>query len=112
MRIVLIGCGGQLGTALTARFAGRIIPLTSDALDIADARQVRRTLPELRPELVINAAAYNFVDRAEEDSERAYAVNATGPRVLAETCAVLDIPLVHVSTDYVFGGARHRPAPD
>ncbi len=111
MRITLIGVGGQLGTALTARFEGKVIPLGSDAIDIADAKQVRRILPELRPELVINAAAYNFVDRAEDEFERAWAVNTTGPRVLAELCATLDIPLVHVSTDYVFGGLRSRNVP-
>src|SRR5437879_4787937 len=102
MRIVLIGAGGQLGTALTARLGGHVIPVGRDAIDLADAQQVRRVVPDLRPELVINAAAYNFVDNAEEEADRAYAVNATGPRILAETCAALDVPLVHVSTDYVY----------
>lgn len=111
MRIVLIGAGGQLGTALTAQFSGRVIPLGSTEIDIADARQVRRVIPESHPELVINAAAYNFVDRAETESDRAYAVNATGPRILAETCAALDVPLVHVSSDYVFGTDRDRRVP-
>ena len=111
MRIVLLGSGGQLGTALTARFEGRVIALGSAAFDIADANQVRRIIPELCPEFVINAAAYNFVDRAEDEPDRAYAVNATGPRILAETCAALDVPLVHVSTDYVFGGVREDRIP-
>jgi dTDP-4-dehydrorhamnose reductase len=111
MQIVLIGAGGQLGTALTARIGAKVIPLGSAAIDIADAQQVRRIIPELRPELVINAAAYNFVDRAEDEADRADAVNATGPRVLAETCAGLDIPLVHISTDYVFGGVQDRQVP-
>ena len=75
MRIVLLGAGGQLGTALSARFAGKVIPLGTDAIDIADANQVRRIVPELHPELVINAAAYNFVDRAEDEFDRVYAIN-------------------------------------
>ncbi|HEY3963882.1 MAG TPA: dTDP-4-dehydrorhamnose reductase [Planctomycetaceae bacterium] len=111
MQIVLIGAGGQLGTALTARLGGKVIPLGSSAIDIADAEQVRRVLPELCPDLVINAAAYNFVDRAEDEFERAYAVNATGPQAVAQVCAALDIPFVHVSTDYVYGGVRDRNVP-
>src|SRR5438132_13101972 len=108
MRIVLIGAGGQLGTALTGRLPGRIVPIRHDALDIVDAARVAEVLSREEPELVINAAAYNFVDRAEDEPERAFAVNAQGPRFLAETCALLDVPLVHVSTDYVFGADIHR----
>jgi dTDP-4-dehydrorhamnose reductase len=111
MRIVLIGSSGQLGTALTPRLAGQIIPLGRDALDMADAEQVHRIIPEVRPDLVINAAAYNFVDRAEDEHDRAYAVNAVGPRALAQTCAALGVPLLHVSTDYVFGATRDRHVP-
>jgi dTDP-4-dehydrorhamnose reductase len=111
MRIALIGAAGQLGTALTKRLEGEIIPLGRDALDIADANCVTEALTSSRPELVINAAAYNFVDRAENESDRAFAVNALGPRHLAESCAALDVPLVHVSTDYVFGEDAGRRIP-
>src|SRR5436190_12203260 len=111
MRIVLIGAAGQLGTALNARLPGVVIPLGRDALDIADAARVADVLTKSQPDLVINAAAYNFVDRAEDESDRACAVNALGPRNLAETCASLDIPLVHVSTDYVFGQDAGRRIP-
>jgi dTDP-4-dehydrorhamnose reductase len=64
MRIALIGAGGQLGTALTGRLTAELIPLGRDALDIADATSVAAAFTRSRPELVINAAAYNFVDRA------------------------------------------------
>src|SRR5262249_47509981 len=102
MRIVLIGAAGQLGTALSARLPGEIIPLGREVLDISDARNVREVLPGAQPDLVINAAAYNFVDRAEDEFDRAMAVNALGPQYLAETCASLGTPLVHVSSDHVF----------
>ncbi len=111
MRIALIGAGGQLGTALTARLSGELILLGRDALDIADAANVADVLRQSCPDLVINSAAYNFVDRAEEERDRASAVNALGPQHLAGSCAALNIPLVHVSTDYVFGQDTGRRTP-
>ncbi len=111
MRILLIGAGGQLGTALSGRLTGEVIFFGSKDLDIADAARVRQAVPGARPDLVINAAAYNFVDRAEDERERAFAVNALGPRFLAETCGFLDIPLVHVSSDYIFGQDTGRRTP-
>jgi dTDP-4-dehydrorhamnose reductase len=111
MRIAIIGAAGQLGTALTARLTGKIIPLGREALDISDGARVHEVLPAAEPDVVINAAAYNFVDRAEEESERALLINALGPRYLAETCAALDVPFVHVSTDYVFGSDVGRRVP-
>jgi dTDP-4-dehydrorhamnose reductase len=111
MRILLIGAGGQLGTALSGRLAGEMISCSSKDLDISDAARVRQAVPAARPDLVINAAAYNFVDRAEDDRDRAFAVNALGPRFLAEICASLDVPLVHISSDYVFGQDAGRRTP-
>jgi dTDP-4-dehydrorhamnose reductase len=111
MRILLIGAGGQLGTALSGCLTGEILPFNSSDLDISNATLVRQAVPAARPDLVINAAAYNFVDRAEDERDRAFAVNALGPRFLAETCASLDIPLVHVSSDYVFGKDAGRRMP-
>src|SRR5260370_15585603 len=105
------GGGGELGTALAGRLTGQIVLLPRDVIDISDADEVREQVPRVGPDLVINAAAYNFVDRAESESERAYAVNALGPRHLAEICASLDIPLVHISTDYVFGSDADRREP-
>jgi len=87
------------------------MPLGRDALDIADAASVADVFARTRPDLVINAAAYNFVDRAEEERDRAAAVNAEGPKNLAAACAALDIPFVHFSTDYVFGQDAGRRIP-
>lgn len=103
MRIALIGAGGQLGTALQARLAGHIVSLPRETADLTKSAQLRETVLAARPDLVINAAAYNLVDRAEDEPEQAFAVNAFGVGVLAQTCNQLGVPLVHVSTDYVFG---------
>jgi len=111
MRIVLIGAAGQLGTAVSARLPGEVIPLGREGLDISDARSICDALPRAQPDLVINAAAYNFVDRAEDEFDRAMAVNALGPQYLAETCASLGTPLVHVSSDHVFGQDAGRKTP-
>jgi len=104
MRIALIGARGQLGTALQSTLTGDVVPLGRSEIDIADSDRVASCLSEVQPGLVINAAAYNFVDRAEEEPEQAFAVNAFGPLHLARFCGGREIPLVHVSTDYVFSG--------
>src|SRR4029453_3120850 len=111
MRIVLPGAGGQLGTALARRLEGEIVPLGRNAIDLPDGDRVIDVVTRATPHLVINAAAYNFVDRAEDEREQAFAVNARGPWALARACSALDIPLLHVSTDYVFGRDVQRAAP-
>src|SRR5215471_14799521 len=111
MRIVLIGAGGQLGTALMDRLSGEIVAPSRHDLDLTDAQKIHSALAAARPDLIINAAAYNFVDRAEDEPERAFAVNALGVGVLARSCGGLDVPLVHVSSDYVFGLDDGRSGP-
>src|SRR5262249_51457378 len=111
MRIALLGPHGQLGTALTGCLSGDVVPLPRATLDVADMGSVDMGLDEAKPELIINATAYNFVDKAEGEAERAYAVNGLGPRNLALWCAAYDVPLVHVSTDYVFGLDASRTVP-
>jgi dTDP-4-dehydrorhamnose reductase len=111
MRIVLIGAGGQLGTALMDRLSGEIVAPSRHDLDLTDAQRIHSTLAAVRPDLIINAAAYNFVDRAEDEPERAFAVNALGVGVLARSCGELDVALVHVSSDYVFGLDDGRSTP-
>ncbi|RME60788.1 dTDP-4-dehydrorhamnose reductase [Candidatus Parcubacteria bacterium] len=107
MRLLITGSSGQLGTEL-ARQAGGHEVLAADyqQLDITDAGAVNRWVDEYRPDAVINAAAYTAVDRAEEDYEAAFAVNRDGAAHLARACARLGIPLVHVSTDYMFDGSK------
>src|SRR4029077_11299975 len=86
-------------------------PLGRDVIDLEEGGSVRPALTRQAPHLVINAAAYNFVDRAEDETERAFIVNARGPWALARACAARDIPLVHVSSDYVFGRDAARTTP-
>jgi dTDP-4-dehydrorhamnose reductase len=104
MKIALVGRRGQLGSELHALLGGDVVPLTREQLDITDGARVDSVLSQLRPDRVINAAAWNFVDRAEDEPQTAFAANALGPRNLACWCARSGVPLVHVSTDYVFSG--------
>lgn len=104
MNIALIGARGQLGTALQSVLAGRVTPLDRDEIDVGNRDSVQAVLAQTAPDAVVNAAAYNFVDRAEQEPQTAFAVNAFGPRNLAAFCRDRDLPLVHVSTDYVFSG--------
>ncbi len=109
-RILLAGAGGQLGRSLREVLADRELhPRTRDELDIASLDAVRDAVAQIEPDLVVNAAAYNAVDAAEEDPEAAYSGNALGPRNLAVATAGRAIPLLHVSTDYVFDGRGARP---
>ena len=111
-RVLVIGKAGQVAqalsrgaikSALTYRFAGRT------DVDLADPFSLRSGIERTNPQLVINAAAYTAVDKAETESTEAYAVNADGPRELAMICAERDIPLIHLSTDYVFDGTKRAP---
>ncbi len=107
--ILVTGAGGQLGGNLLRRDVPgvSIRGLTSSDLDITDADAV---LDAVRPgDVVLNCAAYTAVDAAETDEDAAAAVNATGPRILAEACARVGARLVHVSTDYVFPGDASTP---
>jgi dTDP-4-dehydrorhamnose reductase len=108
---VLIGAAGQLGADLLRTFdgPGRIIPLTRGDLDILDTTRVHALLAELQPTLVVNAAAYNQVDRAEDDDAAAIAINATAVEHIAHACQAQHATFVHFSTDYVFDGARRTP---
>ncbi len=111
MKILVTGCRGQVGTELVklAREEGLdTTGLDAMALDITDSTAVDFALNKHRPDAVVNAAAYTAVDRAEEEPEAAFAVNRDGPTNLARTCEMAGIPLVHVSTDYVFNGSKTR----
>src|SRR5215469_13325472 len=103
MRYVILGSAGQLGRDLGPCLSGEVIPLTRELADLTFPQTLRTALTELHPAVVVNCAAYNFVDRAETEPEAAFAVNTWGVRNLALVCRDLDIALVHFSTDYVFG---------
>lgn len=109
-RIIATGGGGQVGTELVRRAAANRVDvkaLTRADLDITDPVAVRRLLDAERPDVVINAAAYTAVDKAEEDAEAAFAVNRDAPGHIAGACAKRDIALIHISTDYVFDGGKN-----
>ncbi|HLA78288.1 MAG TPA: dTDP-4-dehydrorhamnose reductase [Vicinamibacteria bacterium] len=110
MRILLTGAGGQLGRALQSQLSRhQLTALDRGRLDITRLEAVRQALGSVAPELVLNAAAYNAVDRAESDPEAAFRVNALGPRNLALAAAEAGAAILHVSSDYVFDGESQRP---
>ncbi len=111
MRILLLGKNGQLGWELQRTLAplGDTTALDYAELNLLDFDALRKACRELQPELVVNASAYTNVDKAETESEAAYAVNGTVPGILAEEAARLEAVLIHISTDYVFDGEKGRP---
>lgn len=111
MRIVVTGVTGQVGSALASRLStiGTVVPVDRTALDLARPREMPRRLDELSPDVIINSAAYTAVDRAEDERELAFLVNAEAPGVLARWAAERAVPLIHFSTDYVFDGRGSRP---
>lgn len=111
MKIAIVGAGGQLGQDLAEVLGAEAMPLGRVDADVARPDQLRRALIERRPDVVVNCAAYNFVDRAESEPEAAFAVNALGVRNLAHVCRDLDCVLVHVSSDYAFGLDQERREP-
>lgn len=112
MKIVVCGADGQLGLCLRDAFAAtsaEVFFYNRQALDITDFAAVEQTLATVKPEIVINAAAYTAVDKAESDIAQAYLVNETGPENLAKVTNTLGVALVHISTDYVFDGISSQP---
>lgn len=109
---MLIGANGQTGRELRRSLVtlAPVVPLTRSEADLTDPAALSRAVRAHAPSLIVNAAAYNEVDRAEEEPERAMAVNAAAPGVLAEEAKRLGAALVHYSTDYVFGMTIHRQA--
>jgi dTDP-4-dehydrorhamnose reductase len=112
LRILVTGRNGQVGDELQKTLAplGEVIALDRAALDLADKSAIRKLVRQLRPGLIVNAAAYTAVDKAESQTELAFAINAGAPAVLAEEAAALGIWLIHYSTDYVFAGDKPQGA--
>lgn len=112
VRLLVFGGGGQLGRELDVvtsdqRVAATLLPRTQ--ADICDRDAVISAVQRVNPTVIVNAAAYTKVDQAEVERERAFSSNCEGPALLAEVCAERGLPLVHVSTDYVFDGAKPTP---
>lgn len=112
MTVLILGAGGQVGAALRWRAMARgasAVGLAHGDLDIADGAIVRAVIDEVQPSAVVNCAAYTDVDGAETDEETAQRINRDGAGHVAAACAPLGVPLIHLSTDYVFDGAKPTP---
>ena len=111
MRILLTGRTGQVGWELERALAplGSVIATDRAGLDLGDPETIRRIVREAKPDVIVNAAAYTAVDRAESEPEAAMRINGAAPGVLAEEARRLGALLVHYSTDYVFDGAKDSP---
>jgi dTDP-4-dehydrorhamnose reductase len=111
VKIIIIGAGGRLGTALVREWRGQfdVTGFDHSQLDIGDFDQLRETLRTLRFDLLVNCAAQTDVDRCETEKEEAFRLNGEAPGVLAEICSRKDARMIHLSTDYVFDGAKGDP---
>jgi dTDP-4-dehydrorhamnose reductase len=111
MKVLISGRHGQVSRALQQRLGavGELIVLGRDQMDLAHPDQIRQQIQRLRPDLIINAAAYTAVDLAQSEPEAAVAINGVAPGVFAEEALGLGIPLIHYSTDYVFDGSKPGP---
>jgi dTDP-4-dehydrorhamnose reductase len=107
-RVLIVGGAGQVGVELQRSFAafGSIVAVDREKFDLADPDQTRALVRQERPDIILNAAAYTAVDRAESESDLAKAINENAPRVLAEEALQTGALLVHYSTDYVFDGTK------
>ncbi len=110
-RILIVGKNGQLGLELEKAFAGfgTATAVGRETIDLSDAAQIRELVRSAEPDVILNAAAYTAVDRAETESDLALAINSRAPRVLAEEAKKRGALLVHYSTDYVFDGKKQGP---
>jgi dTDP-4-dehydrorhamnose reductase len=109
--VLLTGAGGQVGFELARSLASLCEVIAPDraALDLADADAIVSVVRQTRPQLIVNAAAYTAVDKAETESAAAFAINGRAPGILAEEAKQLGAVLIHYSTDYVFDGRRSTP---
>ena len=108
MKIFLTGKNGQLGAKLEddLKKTHEVIAMDQDALDLMDVKLTDDTIYKVNPDLIINAAAYTNVDKAEKDKDLAYKVNVVAPKTLSDLAKLLDIPIIHISTDYIFDGSK------
>src|SRR5216683_349442 len=112
MKLLVLGAGGQVGRELCRRewpTGYQIAAFDRGDVDITREESIAAAMERERPDLVINTAAYTAVDRAEREPDAAWAANCSGPAQLAEACRAAVIPLIHMSTDYVFDGGKAGP---
>jgi dTDP-4-dehydrorhamnose reductase len=110
-RVLIVGAAGQVGVELQRSFAGfgPIVAVDKETFDLGDPEQTRALVRREKPDVILNAAAYTAVDRAESEPHIAKAINEDAPRVLAEEALRTNALLVHYSTDYVFDGTKREP---
>ena len=111
MKILLTGKDGQVGFALHKKLAsvGEVIATDRNELNLENSDAIKAFIEKIKPDIIINTAAYTNVDKAELDTELAHSVNVEVPKVLAEEASQLNIPIIHFSTDYVFDGFKSEP---
>jgi dTDP-4-dehydrorhamnose reductase len=111
MKILLTGKDGQVGFALLKKLAsvGEVIATNRNELNLEKSDAIKAFIEKIKPDIIINAAAYTDVDKAETEIELAHKVNTEALKVLAEEASQLDIPIIHFSTDYVFDGLKNEP---
>jgi dTDP-4-dehydrorhamnose reductase len=113
LRLVVTGREGQVARSLLERACGlggiEVVAVGRPEMDLTDAGSVRTAILDARPDIVVSAAAYTAVDRAEEEPDLAYAVNAAGAGAVAQAAAAAGAPVIHLSTDYVFSGEADGP---
>jgi dTDP-4-dehydrorhamnose reductase len=106
-QILLIGSSGQVGRELQQTLPSEtLVSVARDALDLSQPDRIRQLILEIHPHVIINAAAYTAVDKAETEIELAYAINAISPAIMAEAANHIGAALIHISTDYVFNGRK------
>ena len=110
-RILLTGTTGQLGQELQQTLAslGDVTGVDRQSLDLVQPGKIRQAIREIKPDLIVNAAAYTAVDKAEAEAELANAINGIAPTIMAEEAQRLEAVLIHISTDYVFDGQKNTP---
>jgi dTDP-4-dehydrorhamnose reductase len=110
MRVLITGCNGQVGSSLTDQLTKNenttVLALDRNNLDITNESAVKAAVAEFKPTIIINAAAYTAVDKAEEEVELSYAINRDGPKYLAQAAQDVGAAILHISTDYVFEGNK------
>jgi len=111
LKTVVLGAAGQLGREFCRQYQGEVVPITRAEADLSKPEAIQHMLAQQEPAVVINCAAYNLVDRAEQEPSAAFATNALGVRSLALAARERGFLLVHFSTDYVFGLAGERSVP-
>ena len=110
-KVLLIGAKGQVGQELqvTLPFLGEVISIGREELDLTNSEKISQLIREIHPDYLVNAAAYTAVDKAETEPDLAYSINATAPKIMAESAEKIQAKFLHISTDYVFDGRKNTP---